>query len=1248
MESKRHPALNEEQKAAAFCAGNAVIAAGAGSGKTMVLASRFAWLITENEEYRVENILTLTFTKKAAAQMYRRIHALLGEIAAGDTGIKGKRARRALDNFIHARIQTLDSYSAAIVKQAASRYGIRPDFTIDEKRCWELAMEESLPFLLAHRNHPAIERLYDYKGPQAIAHDILASTVYRFSRIDDPPSFIEDVKKQFALVSAEWSIQREIIMEKLRELRDIIFADCGLLPDLVPLMRRFSLGGVALPGEAEIRGYFDKLLDSPAELWIEWADADPVQTTLNDFFDFMLRFNRLNLRKGKRSGNPAKDIIKYLRESVFGEFSSLGVFCLQAGLTLSIMSLLSDLQQRYLEKKRAEGILTFGDVARFAKTILLEQQDIRQSEKEMFKAIMIDEFQDNNALQKDLLFLLAEKPELATQGVPAANALSPGKLFFVGDEKQSIYRFRGADVSVFRKLKNELQSRDIPLRTNYRSAPALIGAFNALFGGGTFDPQGSAAPAEHPAVFAAGDDLPFYEAAYTPLRAGSEGRGKLTVAILDKQDEDNETGAQDRLTPIENEARFVAERIHLLLREQDEEGKPKYHPADIAILFRSRSPQHLFEKHLRLLNIPYASEDLNGFFFGGPINDLLSVLRLAAYPLDRAAYAEMLRSPFAGVSLPGLAVCLAVLGKTESGEPFTDEPLSRLAEADQQQYRLGQLLYAAIRSKASSESVSSLVSELWYMQGYRYETEWNPQTAVYCELYDYLFHLAAEADANNRGLAAFTDSIQALRDSEERLSDIEIPLERPGAVHLMTVHKSKGLEFPVVFLCNCGKRGRLGISGDIFDSGEMGISFTPPLPPVCAGIKGVKRNFLWERAAAEEKRKQSAELRRLLYVGMTRAEKELYLTGCLDIGGDAETDASDQKIDFSLCLKKYITGKAAEKAEKTETAAGKNAIPGDSILDNDTFFGLFLPALVSHIPDAGLDAAPSFFSLEEIPVYREAYLKKIEYSAAGFANDQKGLNAFLRIVEPFYRQREVIYKPDFLNRRITPTSLKKLDAEHNDELSEFFSVPPRSRSVTHEYSGEDASDVFDRVDALLGRNAQQSNEDSGKFNSGGFGTIAHVCAEALLNGAEPVIPAKLAACLTPNEAALYLEAGLEIASRFVRSPLGKIAQSAKLRKSELAFKSLLNDSFKKEVFINGTIDLLFADDEIVYVVDFKTDSKENPKEHTAQMACYYHAAEYIFAKQANKDCRIWLYYLRSGKAVEMTERVKRFNLEKEL
>jgi ATP-dependent helicase/nuclease subunit A len=888
--------------------------------------------------------------------------------------------------------------------------------------------------------------------------------------------------------------------------------------------------------------------------------------------------------------------------------------------------------------------MTFSDIARLAKTILLEQHDIRQGEKESFNAIMIDEFQDNNELQKDLLYLLAENTTIITNSamptaMPTAQNLCPGKLFFVGDEKQSIYRFRGADVSVFRKLRQELGSGELPLKTNYRSSPLLIGAFNAIFGGHEFDPEGNdplgetteADDTRYPAVFAPDSpELPPYEASFRPLvahrtaPAAAKDMGKLTLCILNKQDSDEVTdGEADRLSPVENEARYVAERIRALIDGQ------QYRPDDIAILFRSRVPQRLFEKHLMLLGVPYASEDLNGFFYGSPVNDIMSVLRLAAYPMDRAAYAQMLRSPFAGLSLPGLAICLAVIGDQEkkSGEaqpspqPFGDEPLPLLTEADRARYLQGQKVYRSILGRARTDSVSALVSELWYGEGYRYETEWNPRTAPYRELHDYLFHLAAKADDENQGLATFTDFILSMDRPGQRLSDIEIPMERPGAVRLMTIHKSKGLEFPVVFLCCCDKKGRNDFSDDIFDTGESGLTLNPPLPPEFERAKDVRRNYFWERSLAAEKGKRTAELRRLLYVGMTRAENELYLSGCLGISKFLGIDDAPDS-DFPLHLKQY----AEQKAEK---AAGNSGINGDSILEGSTFFGLCLNALATHIPEAGFGLPPPFFSIEKIPLYDEHYLRNAEQVGSRFANDQRGLDSFFEIAGPRYKDAAVIETPVVPNRHLAPTALKPMALKPLALSPKIGGMPAPDFSVSGEYSGDDAADVFGRIEPIIGRYAKQ-------FDYGSFGTLAHLCVEALLSGKEAAIPPQMANHLSPTDAEALLEAGKELALRFARSPLGVIAGKTENRHSEFRFRSLIQSAQNGVFFINGTIDLVFEDAEAVHVVDFKTDSGESPGEHVVQMACYYRAVSDLFAAPAKKEIRAWLYYLRSGHAVEVT------------
>ncbi|MDR2717147.1 MAG: UvrD-helicase domain-containing protein [Treponema sp.] len=1243
MESDiKKTALNKEQSDAAYCTNNAVIAAGAGSGKTLVLASRFAWLVTE-KKYRVREILTLTFTKKAAAQMYRRIHLLLAEIAREDTGEKGALARQALDEFTQARIQTLDSYCAGIVKQAATRYGINPGFLIDEDRCRQLAIDEAMPFLINRRNHHAIIRFYPHKNPMFIARDIFAAALINFTHFDSSSNLKQDIDSQFSLICGEWKIQNRLIIAKLRELAEAYDGNEKYLYELAPILSQFTAGNIVFPDERELRIFFDQLAVMPHDSAIEWAESHPQHKAVFDVLTFLSSICSLDLRKGYPLKNPVKESIKELKV-LYAQFSSLAVFCIQSGLIYSVLMLLSELQQRYLNRKRSEGILTYHDVARLAKTILMEQPDIRHCEKESFKAIMIDEFQDNNELQKDLLFMLAEKPEITNNAVPPAQNLSEGKLFFVGDEKQSIYRFRGADVSVFRALAQELGSGDLPLKTNYRSAPLLIGAFNAIFGGSEFDPEGEKPLAENPAVFAASSSLPAYEASFAPLRADKKTQGKLTLCILDKQDAKEFTDDKTViLSPVENEARYIAERINTLLQEKDADGKQKYQPHDIAILFRSRKPQYLFEKHLMLLNIPYASEDLNGFFYGGPVNDLMSVLRLAVYPKDRAAYAQMLRSPFAGLSFSALTVCLADMDN--SSGPFGNEPLSLLGEEDRQKYSHGQRVYQKILHSACTESISALVSELWYNEGYRYETEWNPKTAAYREMYDYLFHLAAKADGENKTLAAFVDTIQELGKSGKRLSDIEIPLERQGvrasAVHLITIHKSKGLEFPVVFICCCDKQGKSDYSDDVFDTDEFGLTVTPPLPPDFKKFKEVKRNYFWERSVAVERGKSTAELRRLLYVGMTRAENELYLSGCLGIskylGIDNEDAASDAPElnagDFSLLCKQFID-------KKRERAEGKNPITGDTILEGSTFFGLCLPALGAHIPQEGLSAsagtAASFFNIEKIPVYSEQYMRNAEQHGSLFPNDQKGLSTFLKKVEIFYRRADMIGTPDVSKRHFSPASL--LDAAVNGIL-------PGNFIVSREYSGGHAADIFDKVNTLLVRYAKQSGEEGEKFNSGSFGTIAHICVEAQLSGQKAVIPPNLAGLLSPADADTFLDAGKELALRFVRSPLGIIAKKAKSRRSEFAFRSLIYAN-KEEFFFNGTIDLIFEDGQTVYVVDFKTDNQEFPGEHIPQMACYYRAATELFAVPANKKCTIWLYYLRSGHAVDVTGQARGFNLER--
>jgi len=1208
--------LNEDQIKAVYCEKNAVVAAGAGSGKTKVLANRFIWLITE-KGFKVDEILTLTFTKKAAAEMFRRIYSLVLETSQNETGTKAKRAKEALDNFLHARIQTLDSYSSSIVKQCAPRYGISPDFKIDQDRCYSLALEISYPFFIANRRHPAVEKLYSINGPNSIVSNIFADIIFEYCHIDKPLNFIDDTKKQFNIICKEWEKYTKKLNDIFISLENDIKNDESLLPALLPIIVKNKR--IEMPQPQELQKYFDFLLSVPNDSYIEKSEEHPLQISIISFLFYYNNITSVNMRGGKRSDNPVKENLRLLREISDSVFS-LAISCLQGGFILSIMSLLTQLQDIYLTRKRTEGILSYTDIAKLSRTILIEQIDIRQSEKDAFKAIMIDEFQDNNELQKDILFLLSEKSEIKNEGVPLAKDLYPNKLFFVGDEKQSIYLFRGADVSVFRKLKDELGSENLPLKMNYRSSPHLIGAFNTIFGGIDFlrqeNTQGAAKSDLKPAVFAPPNSLPPYEAQYSPLEAFKKDDGNLSLCILNTCSiEDDEENEENYLHPDENEARFVAEKIKTLLT--------KYAPHEIAILFRTGTPQYHFEKHLRHLGIPYTCENISNLFFGGLVNDIISALRLVAHHSDSASYAEMLRSPFAGLSISGTSLCFSLF----TDAPFNDAPISHLDDEDKEKYLNGQKLFYKMCELSEKQNISSLVSELWYNEGYRYETEWNPDTIVYREMFDYLFHHAAIADSENQTLASFTDEIIKARENNSRLSEIDIPLESPSAVKLTTIHKSKGLEYPVVFLCCCGRKSQIDKCDIVYHSDTAGIVFSPPPPSKLREISGKRSNFFWKQASEEAKQKRTAELRRLLYVGMTRAEKELYITGSLDI---KNADEDNKTQDFSCLLKNYINAKC----EKSE-----NFIESDSIINNDTLFGLLLPAMTSHIPQDGLSNSKTFFNLEEIERLTEESIKKADSKNIKIKNDQNGLNEFFKKTQDFYEKAQIIITPVIRNNHIAPTQLKETKpAEAGVKVINFNS----------EYSGKKADDVFIKVDKMLSRFIKNEDENSNKFNSGSFGTIAHICVEALLNKEEPLIPGNISCLLSPAEFSAFLEAGKEIALRFVGSPLGKIAENASIRENEFPFRSIIKNNHGKEIFINGTIDLFFEEKDAFHIVDFKTDSKENPWEHTAQMSCYYNAVASLFAVPSKKECRVWLYYLRTGRAVEMTEKTKQFNLEQKV
>jgi ATP-dependent exoDNAse (exonuclease V) beta subunit len=803
---------------------NAVVRAGAGSGKTAVLAERFVWLLQAHKA-RIEEILALTFTQKAAAEMYERIYSRLRE----EPG-----AEEHLRRFDQAQISTLDSFCAQIARDAADHFGLPPALRYDEQAVARQAEELALDFLLGEAREPPLAGLLRRYDLRTLWQDLFVSLAvghFHLAAKEDLPTTAE---RQLAAcrraLEEHWTEAQVPISEllalnprtptiasnqealralaRLPELvRDESYAEAGALLTSCVLKKP---GGKAAEDVARMKVLVDRIRDRQEELAL-------ITATLEQ------------------------------RETLRGLFALLERFRL-----------------RFLARKRELGLVTFRDVAEMAVAALLRNRSLRRHYQRRFRYILIDEFQDNNLLQKQLLYLLAEREGAGGDALPGPEELEPDKLFFVGDEKQSIYRFRGADVSVFASLHSELErsgGRSLVLDRNYRSLPGLIGFFNLLFAqvlagaSRDFEARFQEMHPPHPAP------VP---------QAGLQAEVHLLLGLeAAPAGEQDQAGRGDALSREEAEALAVARWIRstvevgrLAVIENGSKRPAEFR--DIAVLLRSTGNQIHFERMLRYLDVPYSTPNVRSLFLEAPAGDLYLALQLALHPEDRGAYAGFLRSPFVNLSDETL-LCLLLSRK----EPFAGIDDPDIPEPERRKLARGLEVYRFVREHADRLSPSELIHRLWYEQGYRFFILREPGLHNYLEFYHYLLALADQAERQGDPLAAFLELFRENLGLYRRLEELEVPLEPSPGVQLLTIHKAKGLQFPIVILADMGNRGRARSGGlPYYLSDAFGVT-----------LNLGQGNYFSLQGERETEAKELAETRRLLYVAATRARCHLVLAG---------------------------------------------------------------------------------------------------------------------------------------------------------------------------------------------------------------------------------------------------------------------------------------------------------------------------------------------------------------------------------
>lgn len=809
--------FDQEQQQAITSLANTIVVAGAGAGKTSVLAGRFLWLIT-TQRATVNQILCLTFTNKAAAEMQERIYKML-------KADPSPAARQALADFHKSQISTIDSFCTTVARETSYLFGLAHDFIIDDSKSYKLLKQLSLDFYLWNCSTAAFKELSQRLSFDEIVEELLLKLALDYFTIADSHDFIQIINQQAAIIKEHYLCLRSNLIETCNKL--------------------FSLNFKTIDTN---RNLLTNLLSSLS------IAANSITPSLTNLLQD-IKLSKQGLKDDKDEHVKAKELIDQFQEYKNKMLAILAAIT-DEDLLLQLAELFNHFQQEVKLRKCQTKTVTFRDLLAMAVQALKQNMELRNHYKNKYRYIMIDEFQDNNHLQKELLFLLAERDDLSTANIPDASQLEPHKLFFVGDEKQSIYAFRGAEVAVFKKLKGELQKAGgqvINLNKNYRSHPQLITFFNSLFSKIMANSQKD------------------FEAEFTELKATIPEDGQPPLlrfyACLADAQELEEAGFDKIELEAWSVANFIKETVEQrrLMVEVGGQKRPANWD-DFALLLRSSSNQSTFEKYFRYLGIPYTTQNMRSLFLEAPISDIYALFACALDPTNRLAYAALLRSPFVRLSDEGLLKVLLACQK-----PFSPIDLSG---DDASRYDQGKEIYNYLVAQIDRRPLTELINHVWHNFGYRYHILANPQAWRYLEYFDFFFKLAAHSQQRGETTSQFFSWVEQNLGQYERLSELENLSTQPASVQIMSVHKSKGLEFPIVIIADLANEGRKREKNPI-------LFFSQSYGPV---INLGDANYLIQLSILEEQARAEAELKRLFYVACTRAKSHLVFSGTLKDG----------------------------------------------------------------------------------------------------------------------------------------------------------------------------------------------------------------------------------------------------------------------------------------------------------------------------------------------------------------------------
>ena len=1225
----------DEQWKAIWATGqDTLVSAAAGSGKTAVLITRMIEKVISSENpIDVDELLVVTFTNASAAEMrHRMAEALEKEIAKNP---RNQHLRRQLSLVNKAQISTLHSFCLAIVRQYAYLIEIDPGFRIANEGESALLRDDVLAQTLEEAYDQedeakltSVYRLVDSftsdRDDQAI--ETLISKLYDTSRVHpEPIKWLHSLPKQYDL-------PENITIDELNfiePLKDSIRFSLEEALAHIEEMRQYSLKPDGPYPYGETAQLDFALLEEAKRIinYGTWQEAydyfakikwDRIATVKKDSCDPDLQ------EKAKKKRDQAKDIIKQLKESFFLRKPErlLEEIRLMGPIIETLVELTESFSEKFKIAKLQRGLVDFSDLEHYALEILTVEEDgkllpspVALDFKEKFKEVLVDEYQDTNMLQETILQLVKSGSEL------------DGNLFMVGDVKQSIYRFRLAEPMLFLNKYNVFEEEPISnglkidLNANFRSRKEVLHGTNFIF--------------EQIMGETVGEIFYDEKAGLKPGAPYNDIEMPIELAILYEEQEDEVVEVDEEAenaVPIEEdikksqaEARFIIKRIRELIdsgatvydakqKDPAKRVRPMQY-SDIVILMRSMTWSNDLVEEFKSAGIPLYAESSKGYFEALEVMVMLNILKVVDNPYQDIPLASVLRAPFIGCTENELAKIRLVNRKVpyyEAVKQFVTEEQSGINAdtAEKLQQFLTQLEYW--RNLARRGSLSELIWKIYIDTNY-YEMVGAMANGKQRQANLRTLHDRAQMyeKTSFRGLFRFLRFIDRMRSRGDDLGVAKSIGEKDNVVRLVTIHSSKGLEYPVVFVAGLGRNfNQMDFNNAYLFDQEYGLAVKAIDPDDRIMYTSLPFLAMKEKKILELK----AEEMRVLYVAMTRAKERLILIGTVkDWDKVCSKWCEVQHLPTDVMLPDYLRARA------------KN------------YLDWIGPAVARH---------------QSFETYSDGEYRPIEDSSKWLITPIS--NSFFMHA---LHSEEVDKQDEFIEQPLDPVLYNQLKKRFTTPYAFTNSVTKKSKTSVSEIK---RIENLERMEEPNTHTLQQSANESAKkrplflqqksLSATEIGTVVHTVMQHIPQKGFSHIEEVQDYLSVLVDRKLLTEEEIQVVDperiiQFFLTNIGKRFTHAKQVHREIPFTLSRRDEEGDSQIVQGILDCLFEDEDGKWVLlDYKTDKilpsfKDEPyltnemnKRYGVQLRIYSEAIESIL--QVKVDEKI-LYLYNAQKEIQL-------------